>query len=181
MKRIIDTGRHRPKAKIWDLWELHGKRKQLVEKPILRQSKRDKTVLYGRFAVNQLLGKGYHRETYDFDIYSPRPLHHAIQIEQSIDRGTNSNLAFVEPSIHRKGLFRVKTRPHGNVEADFNPMPSNIRFKQVRGVRYETIGRAEQKYQGMIKKGEIRRFPRAFYDKYDIDMYKIIKKNKNWR
>jgi len=178
MKRIIDTGKHRPKARIWDLWELRGKRKQLVEQPILRQSKRDKTIIYGRYAVNQLLGKAYHRETYDFDVYSPHPLHHALEIEQSIDRGTNSNLAFVERSIHRKGLFRVKTRPGGGVEADFNIRPRNVSFKQVRGVRYETLGRAKSKYRGMIQRGEVRRFPRAFFDNSDIETHNLIKRRR---
>ena len=179
-KRIVDTGKHRPKARIWDLWELQSKRKQLVEKPILRQSKQDKTIIYGRHAVNQLLPKGFHRDTYDFDIYSHKPLSHAIQIERSIDRGTNSNLAFVERSTHRRGLFRVKTR-HDTVEADYNLRPKGVQFQTKRGVRYETLNRAEQKYQGMIKRGEIERFPRAFYDLDHIQTYKLVKKYKRRR
>jgi len=179
-KKIIDTGKHRPKAKIWDLWELMGKRDKLVVKPIQQQSRNDGTIIYGRHAVNKLLGPGYHRDTYDFDIYSGMPLKHAVQIEKSIDRGTNSNLAYVERSSHRKGLFRVRTRPNETVEADFNPMKQDVKFVTIKGVRYEQLGPAEKKYTGMINRGEMHRFPNAFFDLNDIQTHKLIK-NSRWR
>lgn len=177
-KRIINTGQHLPRAGIGDHFELLQNRKQLVERPILGQSRRDGTVLYGRYAVNKILGPGYHRETYDFDVYSGMPKHHALQIERSIDRGTNSDLAFVEPSDKYPGLFRVRTRFSDKVEADFNVMPKDVRFVKKRGVRFETIDRAKKKYSGMIRRGEVHRMPRAQFDLSDIQTHNLIKKGR---
>jgi len=184
---IIDTGKKRPKAGIHDWLELQSNRKHLVQRPIENMSRKKGDVLYGRHAVNNLLGAGYHRETYDYDVYSYHPRSHAIRIEKSIDRGTNSNLAYVDPmridvNGKKKTIFRVKTRHNDTVEVDYNFMPGDIRYETRRGVRYETLNRAHKKYSKMIRKGEINRFPKAFWDKDDIDTYRMIKKNKKrWR
>ena len=180
--RIIDTGRNRPKARFWDLFELQSNRKKLVQKPIIRQSRRDKTVLHGRFAVNQLLGRGYHRDTYDFDVFSPMPKAHALEIERSIDRGTDSNLAFVEQTRYKQGkpLFRVRTR-FNTVESDFVHIPKNVDFVVRDGVRYESLNSARGKYKGMIDRGDVHRFPNAFFDLNDVETYNLIKKNRRRR
>jgi len=181
--RIINTGQRLPSATFADHIELLEKRGQLVKKPIMQQSRKFGTVIYGRHAVNALLGRGYHRDTYDFDIYAHRPRRRAIEIEQSIDRGTNSDLAFVEETSYplrgkQKKLFRVKTRISERVEADFNFMPVGLRYVTRGGVRFETLGRADQKYTGMINRGELHRMPRVFWDKSDIDTFNLIKKSK---
>lgn len=184
-KRIINTGQHLPKAGIGDHFELIQNRKRLVEQPILKQSRKDGTVLYGRYAVNKILGPGYHRATYDFDVYSGMPKRHALQIERSIDRGTNSDLAFVEQthypdpqSKREKRLFRVRTRFSERTEVDYNTMPRDVRFVKRGGVRYETIGRAKNKYKGMIRRGEVNRMPKAQWDLSDIQTQQLIKKGR---
>ena len=175
---IIDTGKHLPRAGMSDWFELQGNRKQFVQKPILNQSRKNGTVLYGRFAVNKIIGKGLQRDTYDFDVYSNRPLKHALEIEQSIDRGTNSNLAYVEKTHYEEGgrkhpLVRIKIRPHETTEADFNKMPKGLKFVKIKGVKYEHIDKAEMKYSGMIKRGERGHSP--FLDKNDIRMFNLIR------
>ena len=91
---------------------------------LLRQARNEGAVIYGAHAVNKLVGPKFRRETYDYDVYSPHPLKHAKQLEQSIDRGTNSDLAYVEQTSYphggtKKKLYRVKTRFNEGVEADY--------------------------------------------------------------
>ena len=172
---IIDTGRNLPRARMGDFFELLHNRKKLVVKPVKNLSHNKGDVIYGRHAVNKLTG--VRRETYDFDVYSSHSKHHAIKIERSIDRGTNSNLAYVEPMVYtmdgkNKRVWRVKTRPHGNVECDYQSKPKGLRYTKINGVRYETLNRADKKYSKMIKNNDIHRFPNAFFDKYDTSMYK---------
>jgi len=182
-KRVFNTGQNLPKAGIQDYLELREKRDLLVKKPILRQSRKDKTVLYGGHALNRLLGRGYQRETYDYDIYSNKPKHHAQQLERSIDHGTNSDLAFVEqtqyPYMGRmKPLYRVKLHFNDRVEADYNTMPSDITcVKRDHGVRYETLKRAKDKYEYMNKASGVDRT--AFGELDRIRTYEIIKNRRN--
>jgi len=179
MGRIIDTGRSFPKARFTDLFELWENRKKLVVKPVENLSRKHGDVIYGRHAVNKLTG--VQRGTYDFDVYSSHSKRHALKIEHSIDIGTNSNLAYVEPMTYsmdgkKKTVWRVKTRPHGQAECDYQQKPKGLRYKTINGVRYETLGRAEKKYDKMIKQNEVHRFPNAFFDSYDVKTYRRKKK-----
>ena len=179
-KRIINNNSHLPQPKIEDYFELTQNRDKLVIKPILNQSRRDKTVLYGGFAINQLLGKQYSRDTYDLDVYSKRPLKHAKQIENSIDHGVNADLAYIEKTSYpsKKGkqtLYRVKLK-NDVTEADFNLMPRNICFTRKNGVFYETIDKAEQKYKKMLKQPELGRGFKANIDLGRINTYRLLKK-----
>jgi len=179
-KRIINTGLGLPKPTVGDWLELQSKRHQLVTKPIMQQSRRDKTVIYGGHALNRIMGRGYHRDTYDFDVYSPHPLKHALEIEQSIDRGTNSDLAFVERTFYpdrgtRKILHRVKIRLNNTVEADFNRIPPGIRIVKRNGVRYESLKDAESKYKRMNKQGIGRT---GFGEIGRIETYDLVKKRR---
>jgi len=179
-KRIYNTGRHLPKPKISDWFELQSKRNQLVTKPIMQQSRRDKTIIYGGHALNRLMGRGFKRDTYDYDIYSSHPLKHALEIEQSIDRGTNSDLAFVERTFYpdrgtNKILHRVKIRLNDTVEADFNRIPLGIRVVKRNGVLYEGLKDAESKYKRMNKQG----VGRTGFGEIDrIRTYKLLKKKR---
>lgn len=151
-KRIINTGTHLPKATMSDWFELQGNRKKLVTRPIMNQSRKNGTVIYGGHALNALLGKHNQRTTYDYDIYSKHPLKHAQEIEKSIDRGTNSDLAYIERTTYgnsNKPLWRVKIHGNETIEADYNTMPKGLTYVKKNGVRYESITRAEKKYNLM--------------------------------
>lgn len=179
-KRIFNTGRNLPRATIGDQFELWDQRDRLVKKPILRQSRRDGTVLYGGHAVNALVDQHNQRYTYDYDIYSKHPKRHAVQVEQSIDRGANADLSYVEQTSYphgrkQKPLFRVKTHINDNVEADFNTMPRDVRFVKKNGVRYETLGRAEQKYNRMLQHPE---FGRGFNANIDLSRIKMFRRRR---
>jgi len=183
--RILDTGKHLPKPGMGDWFELQQNRKTLVEKPILSQSSRDGTVLIGRHALNRLLGRGFHRSTYDFDVKSRTPLYHGQQIEKSIDQGTNSNLAYVESTSYPVGnrmepLYRVRLHNMDTVEADFGLLKKDMKFVVKGGVRLETLDGAEKKYSGMIGRGEVHRMPNAIFDRGDIRLHRLIKKSR-WR
>jgi len=179
-KRIINTGQNLPQATYGKQFELWNKRDRLVKKPIMNQSRKDGTVLYGGHAVNALVDKNNQRYTYDFDVYSRQPKHHALQIEQSIDQGVNADLAYVEQTSYphgrkQKPLFRVRTHMNDNVEADFNTMPQGIRFTKRKGVRYETLGRAEQKYDRMLRHPE---FGRGFNANIDMGRIRSFKRRR---
>jgi len=179
MVKIVDTGKKLPKARIADLFELWENRKKLVVKPVHDLSRNHGDVIYGRHAVNHLTGVT--RGTYDFDVYSSHSKKHAIRIEQSIDTGTDSNLAYVEPMTYvkdgkTKRVWRVRTRPHGQVECDYQVKPRGLRYKSINGVRYETLDRAEKKYGKMIRQGDMHRFPNAFFDYGDVKDHRNIKK-----
>jgi len=164
-----------------DWFELQNNRNRLVRQPILRQSRRDKTVLYGGHAVNRLVGPRFSRSTYDYDVYSHKPRCHAIQLEQSIDRGTNSDLAFVEKTSYPSGgttkdLYRVKIRVNDSVEADYNRMPQGIRVVKRDGVRYESLRDAKSKYRWMNRNPTGNRT--SFGELHRIEMYEQFKKRK---
>ena len=174
MGKIIDSGRRLPKARMTDLFELWENREKLVVKPVKKLSRSRGDILYGRHAVNELTG--VRRETYDFDVYSSYPKRHAVKIERSIDRGTNSNLAYVEPMTYKtdgksKKVWRVKVRPHETVECDYQAKPKGLRFKVKKGVRYETVKNADRKYNKMIREGDLHRMPNAWFDRYDTSNY----------
>lgn len=181
-KRIFNTGRGLPKAGIGDWLELQSKRDLLVKQPIMRQSRRDGSVIYGGHALNRLLGRGLQRSTYDYDVYSGMPKKHAVQLERSIDRGTNSDLAYVERTSYPHGrimkpLFRVKTRVTDSVEVDYNTMPSDISYVvRDRGVRFESLTRARDKYRAMNRQVGLSRT--AFGELERIRIYNLIKKYK---
>ena len=179
-KRVINTGTNLPKASMSDYFELRQERGKAVVKPILKQSRKDKTVLYGAFAVNKLLGQNYERGTYDLDVYSRTPKQHAIEIEKSIDQTVNADLAYVEQTEYPSGgdwkkLYRVKLK-NDVTEADFNSMPKDIKYTEKKGVRYESLERAEKKYKRMLKKPELGRGFNANIDLGRIESYKRFKK-----
>ena len=181
--KIIDNNKKLRKAGIGDWLKLQGNRDRLVKKPVERLSRKHGDVIYGRHAVNKLLGPGYHRDTYDYDVYSKNPRSHAVMVENRIDRGTKSNLAYVEPARidmygKTKTVYRVKVRPYDTGEVDFNRMPSDVRYVKKNGVRYETIGKAHKKYSKMIDTGQTHRMPKAFWDKADIDNHRFFKKRR---
>lgn len=178
-KRIYNTGRHLPRAKMSDWFELQQKRNQLVKKPVMNQSRREGTVIYGAHAVNRLVGPKFSRQSYDYDIYSPRPLRHAKQLERSIDRGTNSDLAYIEQTSYPSGgtnkkLWRVKTRFNDSVEADYNTMPAGIKVVKRNGVRYESLRDAKSKYKWMNRNPESTRT--AYGELHRIELSERFKK-----
>jgi len=178
-KRIYNSGKNLPKARFSDWFELQRNRKRLVEKPIKHQAKTGGAVIYGAHAVNRLVGKKFSRPSYDYDVYSPKPLKHARQIERSIDRGTNSDLAYVERTSYPSGgtnkrLYRVKTRVNDSVEADYNHMPKGIKVVVKDGVRYESLGDAKSKYRWMNRNPEANRT--GFGELHRIEMYEQSKK-----
>lgn len=181
-KKIIDRNKHLRKADIGDQFRLWSNRKTLVEKPILNQSRRDKTVIYGCYAVNKLVNKHDKRDTYDFDVYSRTPRRHALEIEKSIDQGLGANVAYVEKTRYIEGkkvkpLFRVKTHINDNVEADFNTMPGGVQYKTKKGVRFESLKHAEQKYNRMIDNPDM---GRGFNAHIDLDRVRRSRKHRRW-
>jgi len=180
-KQVINTGTHLPEPSMSDYFELRQNRGKIVIKPILYQAKRDGNVLYGAFAVNQLVDKQSQRDTYDIDVYSKMPKKHAIELEKNIDRSVNADLAYVEQSEYPQGkkwkkIYRVKTKMNNVVEADYNTMPTDIKWVKRNGIKYETLERAEKKYDKMLKHPELGRGFNANMDMGRIKLYKRFKR-----
>lgn len=181
MKKRFNTGKGLPRATMGDQFELWEFRDKLVKQPIMRQSRRDGTVLYGANAVNALVGPDFSRNTYDYDVYSRMPLSHARELERHIDRGVNADLMYVEQTSYpsdgkEKRLFRVKNCLNDVVEADYNGMPDDIQFVKRGGVRYETLGRASKKYDKMIRQPELGRGFHGLIDEGRIRSFRFFKK-----
>ena len=184
-KRIFNTGSNLPKARINDWFELQVNRNRLVKQPVMRQSRRDGTVIYGAHAVNRLVGPRFSRHTYDYDIYSHRPLRHARQLERSIDIGTNSDLSYVERTSYPSGsidkeLYRVKIRGNESVEADYNRIPQGIKIVKRDGVRFESLSDAKSKYRWMNRNPAVSNRT-GYGELHRIEMYEQSKKRKIFR
>jgi len=181
--RIINTGGNLPKANMITSIRFMEKREKIVPPKVRSQSRRTGNVIYGCNAVNALVGPSLERPTHDFDIFSPRPKEHAIELEKHIDKSMNSDIAYVvDAGYTEKGktkrLFRVATRPFGKNEADYNRMPRNVKFIVKKGVRYETLDQAEDKYNRMLESGEKKRILPAHQDLGRIAMHRLSQRRR---
>lgn len=177
--RIINTGSHLPKPTRIQQMQFIERWNRIIPPRVHRQSRRDGTVIFGARAVNRLLGLGFERPTHDFDVFSGMPRKHAVELERHIDRSTGTDMAHVKQLPHPTGkglLFRVETIPDGDTEVDYTRMPHGIKFVTKHGVRYETLGRAEQKYKRMIRSDEPKRIFHGHLDLNRIRTHRLIRR-----
>lgn len=181
-KRIFNTGKNLGEPTPIQEGRLISDWHNIVPPIIENHTRRNKNIIYGGRAVNAKVGPDFSRQSHDYDIYSKFPKRHAIQIEKRIDRKIGADVAHVEEVAfdNRDGksgkMYRVVTKPYGDPDVDYNLMPSSIEFETINGIRYETLGKAEEKYKKMIREGEEKRYYKARLDLQRIQMSKIFKK-----
>jgi len=177
-KRIINSGSHRPKPTQAQQLAFLEKWNNITPPAIKQQAKKTGNVIYGCRGINGIVGKSLSRPTHDFDVYSKNPKKHATQLERHIDKTTGLDMAYVEEipyttTENKKGkLYRVVTRPEGDVDADFNIMPKNIDITRVKGINYVSLKSAEKKFPEMMKEDK-RKF-NTMMDTYRIWHHRIM-------
>jgi hypothetical protein len=179
--KIINTGNHLKDASRIERLGFIANQKKIVTPKIHQQSKRDKAIIYGGEALNALLPRGMHRPSSDFDIMSKKQLKHAVELEKHIDTRMNRDTVHVKQLPHPTGrgrLYRVGVTNEDFTVADYSPMrKTKIVIKK--GVRYESLGEAERKYNRMIETGD--RFVKPSTDLGRIKENKLINKMKRRR
>lgn len=179
--RIYNTGMHlgRP-GKIKELSFFANKDKVILPK-LKQQSRKDNSIFYGSYAVNQQLPKAFHRPHSDFDIFSKNQRCHAVEIEQHIDRSTKSDMTHVKRLPHPVGkgmLYRVEIRSDETALVDLSPMKKTKTIIKG-GVRYETIPEAKKKYRRMLRTGD--RYIKPTIDLNRIEEHETVKRFKRRR
>jgi hypothetical protein len=176
--KILNTGAELGEATIEEELRFLSESERFTGKIVRSQSVKDKVVIYGAQAVNALVGPMHTRPTNDFDVYSHTPKKHSIHLERSIDNHVKADVSHVE-EVTFKGpdgklgrMYRVKLKNFDTV-ADYNKMPSSVKFIVKNGVRYENLRSAEKKYNSMIAQGETKRLINANADLDRIHLHKF--------
>ncbi len=177
---IINTGDNLPEATTAQEMRFLSEKNRFLKLNIEAQVKKNKDVIYGAQAVNAIVGPGFSRPTSDYDIFSHDPKRRAIELEKTIDNHVGADIAHVrQVSYERNGqlgkMFRVELKNWSGI-ADFNPMPSGLKTVTVNGVKYENLGRAEQKYNKMLNDNETKRVINAHADLGRIALFKYWRK-----
>lgn len=177
-KRILNSGSHRPKPTQAQQLAFLQRWDKITPPAIKKQAAKSGNVIYGCRGINGILGKSLSRPTHDYDVYSKTPLRHAKELEKHIDKTTGLDMSYVEEipfttTENKKGkMYRVVTRPQGDVDADFNLMPKGLDITKVKGINYVSLKAAEKKFPGMLK--EDKRIYNTLMDQNRIWHHRIM-------
>lgn len=179
--KIIDTGTNLPEVTIEQELRFISEKDRFISNNIKTQSHRTGNIIYGCQSVNAQVKPEFRRQTTDYDIYSKKPKHDAIELEQKIDRHVNANIAQVrQVSYEREGkkgkMYRVELKNFDNL-ADYNKMPKEkIKTVKIGGVKYMALGESEKKYMKIIDDNYVERLPNATNDLQRIQLDRFWRK-----
>jgi len=130
------------------------------DKIILRQVKKNNSIVYGAQAAKRQLGF-FGRPTTDYDILSKRPGKSARQLERTLDRKSGGDFYFTRPAMHpgtvkvkHKG-FDQKADTKDDLEvADFTRPKRRYKTTTINGVRYVTLSEVAKDKQTSLKDKE---------------------------
>jgi hypothetical protein len=127
--------------------QFHKNRKQ-IDRVVLTQAKKNKSVVYGGHALNHHLPPHLDRHTEDYDILTTHPQQSAKSLEKKLDRKYGGDLFYVKPAQH-PGTFKVMNRVTNKEVADYTKKEKNVtHVKSKRGVRYVGLSHIKK---GLIK------------------------------
>lgn len=114
------------------------------DKPIIKQVKRDKNIIYGARAIKAQIGGAFARPTKDYDILSNAPKRSAHQLQKKLDSTAGGDYYYATPSkVHptTKKVYHVgkdmKKRTKDDIGiADFTKPERNYRTVNIKGVKY---------------------------------------------
>lgn len=166
--KIIDTGTNLPEASIEQEIHFLSEKDRFLTDTIRMQSHKTGNIIYGCQSVNAQVKPEFQRQTNDFDIYSKKPRHDAIDLEKKIDNHVKANIAQVKQvNYEREGthgkMYRVELKNFDNL-ADYNKIPQHVNIVKIKGVKYMTLGDSQKKYMKMINDEYIERLPNATQD-----------------
>lgn len=127
-------------------------------KIILGQTKKEKNIVYGAQSIKKQTGL-WGRDTFDFDIFSRKPIISARKTERKLDKNVDGDSFFVEKAKH-KGTYKVKyvgydlkknTKDDISM-VDYTGMPYPLpKTKIINGVRYRELSEEERKKIKILK------------------------------
>ena len=158
-----------------------------IDNTILRQVKKNKSIIYGAQSIKKQIGNLRARKTIDWDIFSHSPKKSANQLQRKLDKQSGGNNFYQTPSQYHKQTFKVygngldgvpKTKDDVGV-ADFTKPEKKIRTVIVDGIRYSHLSESEKDKKASLASEEF-----AFRHKKDkddlerIQLYNKLKKDK---
>ena len=157
------------------------KKDDVLDKTVLKHTKKHKNVIHGRKSLNSQLSEPFHRRTNDWDIFSKTPKAHMISLDNQLDEAVGYD-AFQEATIQLmdsdKIIYRVISRRTGEEVADFMLSPPGLKYKLISGVRYETLTHAKKIYKGILSNPALRdRWAKTRGDLNDIIAFERQLKN----
>jgi len=150
-----------------------------VDKFILNQAKKNKSVIYGGQAIKKHIGF-IARPTKDYDILSKKPRKHAIQLERTLDKKSGGDFYYTQPALH-KGTHKVKHIGVDKIKeteddfgiADYTKPIRKHKTKTIDGIKYVTLNeiKKDKKRALSLKKFEFRHQK----DREDLNRIKLAK------
>jgi len=148
---------------------------------ILKQVKKNKSIVYGGQAIMAQIPDMFARPTADWDILSKKPKKSARQLEKTLDKNAGGNFYYTTPSKFHKGTWKVYNVGSDNKKgtkddigvADFTKM-KKLRTIQIRGVKYAHASEIMKDKRASLKDKQFE-FRHA-KDKDDLERIKLTRK-----
>lgn len=154
------------------------------DRPILRQARRERDVIYGGQALVAQLG-GLARGTRDYDIKSRNPTKSAFRLQRTLDRRAGGDYYYASKSKFTPGVRKVlfigddlKRNTSDDIGlADFSPLKRSDKFVTIKGQRYATLASRERDaHRALSQKQYAFRAERDKSDLARIQAYRNLKK-----
>lgn len=123
-----------------------------ADRIILRDTKRDKNIIYGGKALNAQVIPQIRVPTLDYDIYTRKsPRAEARQMERKLDRKFRADLFETRRAIHPQ-THRVVNKVTKRAVVDYTRMPKpQPEYVKVEGVRYIPLRRVEARRRRILR------------------------------
>jgi len=122
-------------------------RRQQLRASLLKQAKKEKSIIFGARSINKQIAGPLRRPTEDFDILAKKPLKSARKTEKNFDRIVGSDQYYVKSAIH-KGTWKVMHKGRDLKKGtkddvgvvDYSGIPSpQPPTKKIGGIKYRSI------------------------------------------
>lgn len=149
-----------------------------VEKSILDQAKKEKSIIYGARSIQKQIGI-FSRHTEDWDILSKKPRKSAFTTEKNLDKIHGTDYYYVKPALHpgtwkvmEKGFDGKKGTKDDVGIVDYTKIPKPVPpFIRVGGIRYRSLGQEKKAKKKSIKDPQYKF--RHEKDKEDVNRIKF--------
>ena len=132
-----------------------------IEETILKQTKKEKNIIFGAQSIKAQIGSLTARPTKDFDIFAKKPKISAINTEKNLDKLWGSNYFYTKPALH-PGTWKVMSIGNDNRKGtkddegivDYSGIPKpRPRVVNIRGIRYRKLSSEKRaKYKALRDK-----------------------------
>jgi len=152
------------------------------KKHILKQAKKNKSIIYGGQAVRKQIGIAFSRYTMDIDVLSKKPKKSANTLQRTLDKKSGGDYYFSTPSKFHKGTFKVYHKGadlrRGTKDdigvADYSKM-RKVKTRMVDGIQYVKLSEVIKDKKKALKDKEFK-----FRWKKDKEDIRRIRASKRW-